>query len=388
MALHDSSQFLMTVVLTILIGALFLHAWTHARGMPALALWGTGYLVGGLGSLLLALRFHIPDVLSVGLGNTVVLAGYGLCWSGCRSFEGRAPRHGFAFLGSLAWGLACLVPGTQDSIAIWHPLLSFLLGGYVALYALELWRGRSEALPSLRLLILLQLIHAASAWLSIPLLVVMPLPEGPAVLDSPRFALTGFMATVFPVSSAILMMAMARERSERNQRLAAETDALTGLPNRRAFVARAAQECAVAERPLALLLLDLDHFKAINDTHGHAVGDEVLVTFSRVMQAVLPREATFGRLGGEEFACLIEGSRLDEAVRVAEQLRERTASIVLPRHHGLAIRVSIGIALKPKDRADGVDALIRRADEALYRAKHAGRNRVEFDRDPVLDRAA
>lgn len=379
----------MATVLTFVMGLLFLHSWKHARETPALAYWGVGYLAGGLGSILMALRFHVPDIISVGCGNGLVIAAFGLCWSGFRSFEGREPAIGWGLLGSLTFLLVCLTSPVMSSMAVWMTVGAGTIGVYLALIIRELWRGRSEILASRRLLTLFEIGHACFQGVSVVLIFFVTLPVDLASMQTSQWlSIKCFGSTAFAVATAILMMAMVKERAERGQRLAAETDALTGIANRRAFVAKAEQGCADLSRSVALLLLDLDHFKAINDTYGHAVGDEVLVAFSRIVRSGLPREATFGRLGGEEFACMIEGARLDEAVRVAEQLRARTASIVLPRHRDLAIRVSIGIALKPKDRADGVDALIRRADEALYRAKHAGRNRVECGRDPMLDRAA
>lgn len=148
------------------------------------------------------------------------------------------------------------------------------------------------------------------------------------------------------------------------------TDPLTGIGNRRAF--REAQDKIVeAGSPAWVGLIDIDHFKSINDVHGHAKGDEVLATLAKTLMRHAKASETVARLGGEEFAWLIPGSTKEEAVASAENLRALISATSQP----LPCTVSIGLALWEK-LEDGEDAL-RRADEALYRAKRLGRNRVE-----------
>ncbi|QPF75888.1 GGDEF domain-containing protein [Roseateles sp. DAIF2] len=169
-----------------------------------------------------------------------------------------------------------------------------------------------------------------------------------------------------------------------NQRLLAETDelartdALTALPNRRQFF-RAAEaalaDCRRDGRPLALLALDLDHFKRINDRGGHQLGDRVLREVAQRCRAGLRAHELAARIGGEEFALLLPGSTLAQAAALAEWLRHGIATLELP----VAVTVSIGCAeLTPE--MPTVDALLARADEALYAAKEAGRNRVSAGR--------
>ncbi len=163
---------------------------------------------------------------------------------------------------------------------------------------------------------------------------------------------------------------------------AALTDALTGLPNRRYLVNRLGQECAAAkrnDRSLCVLLIDIDHFKRINDTHGHEVGDAALIEVGKRLRSVLRASDVVGRFGGEEFLVLATDTSLPAACQLAERLRAHISatpcsigSMVIP------ITISVGVAAMAQDTPNchEVDKLLRRADQALYRAKAQGRNRV------------
>lgn len=160
----------------------------------------------------------------------------------------------------------------------------------------------------------------------------------------------------------------------------AHTDSLTDLPNRRHFMETATQELARAVRfgsPLSVLMLDVDHFKKVNDTYGHKVGDIVLQKLAETCRATL-REIDFtARLGGEEFAVLLPGTGHPAAMEAAERLRRALAETAVPLEQGLPLRftVSLGVATL-KDPATNLDTLLNAADHALYEAKHQGRNRV------------
>lgn len=177
-----------------------------------------------------------------------------------------------------------------------------------------------------------------------------------------------------------------QQRMEEELRRLATTDELTGLANRRHFLALLDQEWSRHKRyggmPVAVLMVDLDHFKAVNDALGHAGGDEVLRHFAHILQKSLRKTDIAGRLGGEEFGILLPGSDLDSARLYAERLRIMLAEqpLVLGEQR-LAIRVSIGVTSLAASDADQ-DAAMRRADAALYRAKNAGRDRVEAAATP------
>lgn len=168
-----------------------------------------------------------------------------------------------------------------------------------------------------------------------------------------------------------------------NQRLEAlaTTDPLTRLLNRRALHERLTAEVQRADRygsMLTLMLVDVDHFKSVNDTHGHPVGDAVLSQAAAVLQASLRTVDVAARYGGEEFLAILPQTPLDGGVVIAERLRERFAAHAFVGMHGLPLQltVSIGVAVYPGPDVRSTDELIARADAALYRAKAEGRNLV------------
>lgn len=175
-----------------------------------------------------------------------------------------------------------------------------------------------------------------------------------------------------------------RNRELEEQRRAIEalanTDALTGALSRRHFLELAGRERARAAREgngLAVLLLDIDHFKRVNDTHGHAGGDAVLRAFHATCAAQLRAHDLLGRLGGEEFGVVLPATGREVARQVAERLRAAVAAepVALPGGGAVAITVSIGLAFTASAAQD-IDGLLAAADAALYRAKREGRNRV------------
>ncbi|MGH9178946.1 MAG: GGDEF domain-containing protein, partial [Acidimicrobiales bacterium] len=168
----------------------------------------------------------------------------------------------------------------------------------------------------------------------------------------------------------------------------AGTDALTGLANRRVFQESLARELAVAARRgerCGLVVLDVDHFKAVNDTHGHQAGDEVLRLVGRALAEAARETDTAARYGGEEFAVVVPGCATSEAAAVAERLR---AAVIATCAAGpVPVTVSAGVASYPADALDG-DALVAAADAGLYRAKRLGRNRTVRFRRPRPARTA
>jgi diguanylate cyclase (GGDEF)-like protein len=157
-------------------------------------------------------------------------------------------------------------------------------------------------------------------------------------------------------------------------------DGLTGASNRTYFLDQLRKEVSASIRhghALSLALLDLDHFKAINDQHGHAAGDLVLRHFARTVNTLIRSEDTFGRIGGEEFALMLRHCPEHEAIRVMDRVRESVEHLDLM--HGdtrVVVTVSIGIASLQPETATSDVTLMEQADKAMYRAKKAGRNRV------------
>nr|WP_286009734.1 GGDEF domain-containing protein [Salinicola sp. S1-1-2] len=164
----------------------------------------------------------------------------------------------------------------------------------------------------------------------------------------------------------------------------ASTDALTGLCNRRALLrATIRQMHAKRHTPLSLLLIDIDHFKNINDKWGHPVGDQVLRAMAERLRDTLRDASLAGRIGGEEFAVVLPETALDRAAIVGERLRAAMADspIVELEHTPLTITISIGVTQHVW--GESLRQLATRADRALYRAKHEGRNRCCIETMPI-----
>ncbi len=169
---------------------------------------------------------------------------------------------------------------------------------------------------------------------------------------------------------------------ETELRESATTDFLTGLSNRRHFMACMEEQLALVQRQIsqwtAVLMLDLDHFKQVNDTYGHAAGDAMLRHVAGLMRDGLRKIDSVGRMGGEEFAFILPGNDLAGAQVLAERLRQKIeATPLVLQAQAIPITVSIGIAAMLATDTTTDQALVR-ADQALYRAKAGGRNRVEL----------
>jgi diguanylate cyclase (GGDEF)-like protein len=188
--------------------------------------------------------------------------------------------------------------------------------------------------------------------------------------ESESGAIKQSVAQAAPVLANLRNLAIAELR--------AATDALTGLPNNRAMQDTLKRMAAHASRsvdPLTAVMLDLDHFKAINDAFGHSRGDDVLAAVGAVLRSTLRESDFVGRYGGEEFVALLPSTGVDEGLLVAEKLRTAIAALEVPGVER-TITVSLGVAVLPNHAGDAA-TLIRCADRALYQAKRAGRDRVE-----------
>jgi diguanylate cyclase (GGDEF)-like protein len=249
-----------------------------------------------------------------------------------------------------------------------------LAGGQIALFLSQLLlplfarlRARASLLPIVALL-------AAAALLPWRALNTLDLP----------LLIDGLMSSLSALALLYLLERDARRDFYQRALIyqLAVSDPMTGTFNRRSFLEHVARELERAQRyggALALLLLDIDHFKNVNDTYGHATGDAALYTLVRVCAATLRQSDLIGRMGGEEFAVLLPETDLTTAVAVAERLRARLAETPISAGEAsFSCTVSIGVAApQPGDRAP--DALLARADARMYQAKQRGRNMVVGD---------
>jgi len=201
------------------------------------------------------------------------------------------------------------------------------------------------------------------------------------MLGNGWLAIIAMESLLYAIAFAVIVVAMAKERMELKQKKSALSDPLTGIANRRAFFDEAVKRLdpeTKDERPLAVILFDLDRFKKINDRFGHAVGDKVLRLFAEKATANVRPTDLVGRLGGEEFAVILSGVELSTAFMMAEQIRIAFAAASrLVEGHRVLATASAGISLLTASEAD-VDSLLARADQALYVAKARGRDRVEI----------
>jgi diguanylate cyclase (GGDEF)-like protein len=267
----------------------------------------------------------------------------------------------------------------------------------------ELWRERAEPLLSRWPIIVVLVTHAIMLTARMITVLSTPILSHADLFRSPAFAVMAFGTVLYTITLAFLLLSMSKERTERQHKIAALVDPLTGLSNRRAFIADA--EGLIAARssrsePLAVLVADLDHFKKVNDKFGHAVGDRVLRAFADTVRRTAGGSDLAGRLGGEEFAIVLPGRSEESAITLAERIRRAFAeSAAEVGGHAVTATVSIGVAVSRIGVHD-LAGLIGQADQALYQAKAAGRNRVAAfddagtvaslvpDVEPVLRRIA
>jgi diguanylate cyclase (GGDEF)-like protein len=358
-------------------GGLLLLSWLYHRSDQPLAQWGLAFLMGASAVVLIAARGHIPDIWSIFVANTILASSYGLMWKGVRTFEGRPSRAAFVFAGALLWILACAIPAFY-AVATARAVLVMAIGMTYSLLAVgEFWRGRNVALISRWPIMIVLTVHAMTLPLRVPLASSLS-GIGPGQAELLAFVM--FESILFCMCAAYMFGSLSKERVALGHEQSSLLDPLTGVPNRRAFLQQATRIIArfgVSRQPVALLLLDLDRFKSINDQYGHAAGDEALVAFCRVATSELRPTDLFARVGGEEFACILPDTSRRDALAIAERIRGAFEATTHDASHlPFRVTVSVGMAVADSSTID-LPSLMVMADRALYRAKQQGRNRVE-----------
>lgn len=347
---------------------------SYPKSIQGLGLWAAALALGCAATLLFGARGLIPDLVSVIGANFILLTSVSLCYFATQRFYGLSPSYKLwmgitlATLPVLAW-FTFVVPNFNARVLL-------VLGVWLCLtlaLAWLVWR-HGKRVFSTHFMVVALLLHAGilllrflSAWLSSP---------GENMLDASR------IHTLYISANAMMILAlgvgfvlMASDKLREELEHFASHDALTNALMRRALIAACEQElerCRRHGRNMALLMLDLDHFKVINDTHGHQMGDRVLVGIVNRITPLLRRPDLLGRFGGEEFVVLLPETSQEEAVIVAERLRQAVAE---PFEGLPAMTVSIGVASNRPDDAR-IDVLLARVDRALYKAKAEGRNRI------------
>ena len=387
MALDISTLLAVTAFTTAIAGCLLLLSWWQSREVVALLYWGGGFLMAAFATALFIARGDIDDVWSIAVANAILAAAYGMAWRGVRLFNGRPAPWRVVLGGTFVWLLACQIEPVYASLRLRLTVMAAIVACYSLMSALDFWRARSESLMSRWPVIVLLVLHAMIYVTRVPLAGRLPSLDDDVATRWFAFLVLETILHAFCV--AYLFGSLARERIVLWYKRASLTDPLTEVPNRRAFLVTAERMLRRARsdaRPVAVLALDLDHFKRVNDRYGHATGDRVLIAFSRTAVAALRTTDLFGRVGGEEFHCLLPDTTFVDAISVAERLRREFAGITFDAEgQSFMATVSIGVAMVKNDLATALAA----ADGALYRAKEHGRNRVEadFPRTPIPEAA-
>jgi len=367
------------IFIAALLGLFLIVAWLQQRSVRALAWWGAAYLIGASSMALWSappLRFALPPELPAAM----IFVACGMIWNGARIFHGRRLWPIAAFAGANVWLILCQIPTLSEGSNGRFALGAIVVTIYTFFIAHELWRERRKALYSPTAAVVVPFLHAA--------IFLMPLAMQafqPEVFSSSWRTVFVLETMIYAVGTAFIMLLLVKDHHVHIYRSAATTDHLTGLLNRRAFMENAKNICTYQGRrglPVTLMMLDLDHFKSINDRFGHAVGDEVLRVFAQVARSSMRGSDIVGRLGGEEFAVIV-AEPMEFAVRIGERLRVgfEIAGIAVG-DHAIGATMSIGAATSSEPVTD-LDALIARADVALYRAKHDGRNRLHAEEAPT-----
>lgn len=377
--LHIPTLLLVSVFIFCLMGLLSLHAWLRETRERCLAYLGSMMLLASLGILLVSLRGLGVDFVPLVVGNVVLLLSAAMNWTAMRVFAGRPPSVPGMLAGAATWLALCLLPSFFESLPLRVAAYSALAAGYGGLTLLEFWRSRhsleASYLPALTLTALNTLFYCVRIFTDTGIgLEQANAGSGKGV---PFFSFMLFESMLYIVGIGYVTLAMVKERAERQLKAAAYSDPLTGIGNRRSFMLKSEKllaDCKRRKTAAALLLCDLDHFKRLNDTFGHAVGDQALIAFGRVTTQTLRPADVFGRIGGEEFACVLGDSDEASALAVAERIRAAFAALTLLEPGFLS--VSIGLVSTGESGYE-LSRLLSVADTALYEAKGKGRNRVE-----------
>ena len=389
MNLDVNTLFLVTIYVEAILGLLLLFAWVQNTAIYAVAWWGFADLLRAASVMLFGMYGSVSDLISIDLANAILFTAFAVTWTGARVFDHRKPNWILLFGGAALWLVLCRIPAVQGSWDLRMLFSSGIITAYTWATAYEFWRGRSEPLVSRWPAIFMFFAHGALYLLRTPFGAMLA-PVNNQVFASVWLTVLSFEALLFTIAIAFILLAMAKERTEYRHKTDSLIDPLTGIANRRAFLQDAEAQLkrqATEPRPMAVLLLDLDNFKGINDRFGHAIGDRVLQMFAEVGSGCMRRYDIFGRLGGEEFAALLVDTSRERALAVAEQIRSSFVEVTgMVEGKPVVATVSIGVVIS-YDAVLDLSALLAQADHALYRAKDNGRNRIEIASiELILDR--
>ena len=371
------------MALHVLLGGLSLAIGRGEHKSPALRWWGGGLLLYAAGLATTIFAGVLPRALVLTVGNSLITVAAVVCGVAVLAHTRVTLNWNWVWAGVVATIVALIGNNYGPTTLILGNLVLPTVMA-VIMFLLAAWavsrQGPREAHTARQFLAGI-LVFAVATWLT-RIFAMVALLDGSndaARIDSviSYFAIAQMVSGV-GATIALFWIDVRIMQSELSR--VAHSDPLTGLPNRRAILLRFQEEVSRAvrhEQRFALALFDLDHFKAVNDRYGHAMGDEVLKGAAAALASAKRSEDVLARLGGEEFLVLLSSQQsIEGAVEAAERLREAVASIEMRAGDGaLKLTTSAGVALYPDDGRDW-DALLGAADRRLYTAKDSGRNRV------------
>lgn len=365
------------------LSVLLLAVWLHDRSQRHYLLFCIGFALNSLGGISLTLRGSISDFLTIYLSNCLVLMSLCLWANGLRVFDGRKWAI-WPALPPLIWAVANLFPAIYGHFVSRLIVYSFSSAlGYIFL-ASTLLTSRLSTARYRQMLASLWVAQCIMA-LSFGFYGLFAQPEN--LIGIPFLGSLVLLFIACMVSTIVLLSKIIMDRNEQKLKKLVITDPLTGALNRRGLIEAASQmkQKTAKDKLLALLVFDLDHFKSINDTFGHQVGDTVLSFFADMVTPIIAKagldmEGLFARSGGEEFCALIPVTNLRQAAGLAEQIRTMVASTPIVVDKG-TVRLTTSIGVSGVAAADfDFDSVMSQADHGLYKAKADGRNRTAIAR--------
>lgn len=345
-----------------------------------LRFWVLTFWAPFTGGVLIAFRPYVSAWISDYLGCMLFVTGFAACWLGMRAYHHRslpALLPLCAVLGIIPLGL--MFDGSEQTLALSRQVYVFSAAAlFLFLTAAELWRGVvREGLAGARFGAAIFSSFAAIHLIALPFSVLMPIDFTGRLPISGWLFIMIIASLLHTVAAVFAVVVMIKERAETAVRVLADTDSLTGLTNRRAFTAKVETLLSdETERGGGFLLFDIDHFKRINDTHGHHGGDTVLRQFSAILAQISGERAICGRLGGEEFGLFLPG-KTGPVLDVLAQRLCRAISLLKVSYNGGDIRLTVSIGVSDTNgRTCHFILLFEEADAALYEAKRGGRNQA------------
>lgn len=372
----------MTATMAVTLGGASVYmAWGQRRDELWLA--SGAVVLMGPAFWLYSQRGALPDLATFVLANAVLATALSVIHLAVARVEERPPDTAVlvAPVVALTIGSAILLPLPRARVAFLSLLLAVQFGLVVRRLRLVRMPGRGRGLLMLAAggmcaVLALRTLAAALGWVDVSVL------TNRNWMQTATF-LFGYLALVLGTTGFVFML---KDRSDERTRYLATHDELTGLLSRRAVLQAVERDLSYARRhrePIALVMVDIDWFKQLNDTHGHLAGDEALRRLGALVHRRVRGHDLASRFGGEEFLIALPGTDAAGARELAESLREAVAAMAIDWHgRTLGITVSAGVHAVVPEEGDRLDRLLEAADAALYRAKSGGRNRVE-----VLDPA-